>query len=319
MAGEAIGLLLTVAVLVPGCPVPCEDATPPQTAADLVPGLDELPLDDPTDAPPGLIDGPPVAGLGVGDLAPFELLLDQALPGPGPSPSSLSTGTTWRLADGHGRAADPLQLEHGAADEPGDAPTVDGHPIPALARQPQARPHAVDQAPGVHAAEQASLPPATAAGLLVALAAIGLYHRLTKRELLTHDSRRRILELLEEQPGRGTPEIAEALGCCYRTARHHLGKLAAFDLVTGQRLGHRTVWSLPSDAKQARQRLDGHASAILETLTEEPGLHLSRLARELSLSKATVKHHLDRLVERGLVEDERIGPLRCFRTVEDGS
>lgn len=321
MAGEAIGVLLTLAVLAPGCPAPCLDAGPVGAPDQLAPELDELPLDPGVETLEPTLD--PIQDEVVDqarpltELPPLDRLLDRALPGtPGPrleAPvaeawlgDTATTDTLVPRAIGH-RAEDP--------EAPGDGSRP--HAIPAPTRTTRAQPHAVSAQPGVHGAEQASLPPATAAGLLVALAAIGLYHRLTKKRLLAHEGRQRILELLRDDPGIGTTEIAEALGCCYRTARHHLDKLAAFDMVTCQRLGHRTVWSLPTDTGQARTRLTGHAAAILETLDDQPGLHLSGLARELAVSKATVKHHLDRLVERGLVEDERIGPLRCFRVVEE--
>lgn len=316
MAGEAIGLLLTLAVLAPGCPAPCMDEAPDLQRPLLETDLKELPVSPAVEVEiPG--PGPGIAPPDLQDLASLELLLGQRLPDPSPVP--LEPGPVERQPIGElGPEPGPAARASGSPRAPALETADLSHPVPATSQGPQAQPHPVTDEPGLHAAEHAALPPATAAGLLVALAAIGLYHRLTKKRLLAHPGRQRILELLAEEPGMGTPQIAEALGCCYRTARHHLDKLAAFDMVTCQKMGHRTVWSLPRDTGRARQRATGRGADILEALAQEPGLHLSGLARRLSISKATAKHNLERLIERGLVEDERLGPLRCFRLTEDG-
>lgn len=318
MAGEAIGLLLTLAILGPGCHGPCLDHDPVDVQDPVTTDLEELPGEltpPPTD---DLVGTGPLAPTDLRDLLHFGRLLDAHLPGATPGRLAPATAQAWMV---HGSTPDRLDAQAPLEPAPSEGPSTalgPTHPIPPATTGPTVTPHAVTERPGIHGVEEAAGPSATAAGLLAALAAIGLYHRLTKKRLLAHEGRQRILEMLADQPGMGTPEVAKALGCCYRTARHHLDKLAAFDMVVCQRLGSRTVWSLPTAAGRARAQLSDHAARLLDALRQEPGLHLSGLARKLSISKATAKHHLDKLVERGLVEDSRIGPLRCFSVTEDG-
>lgn len=153
---------------------------------------------------------------------------------------------------------------------------------------------------------------------LASLAAIGLYHRLTKRTLLEHETRRRVLDLLDEAGTLSTAQLAERLGVSYRTARHHASKLEAFGLVSCVNDRGPERWALPGHVSQTPAPLDPARGRILRLVAREAGIHLSEVARRLDIAKATAKHRLDALHERGLVQDETTGPLRRFFVTNRG-
>lgn len=63
----------------------------------------------------------------------------------------------------------------------------------------------------------------------------------------------------------------------------------------------------PSDAL-----LTGVRRRLLDMLDASPGLHLRELERRLGVPQATLRHHLERLRTRGLVEAYRDGRLLRF-------
>lgn len=297
----------------------------PFGSGPLAPPPDAIEL-DPVGARP---EAPPAASL----EAPAPPTLPLALDPLRVSSISLATLLAAELPGGHGFGPPPTQKEQagggtvagpaGGSPEPSSAPTR--HPDGPDRVGPSARPAA---APGphlvlgtarIHGQPVSQDPgPAAALGALAGLVAIGLHHRLTKEKVLEHPARREILALLEQRPGVGTAEVARHLEVCYRTARHHLAKLARFDLVAQAETDGGPRWCLPSDVGRLREPLAPREARLLALITEEEGLHLSELARRLQLAKATAKHTLDGLTERGWITDERIGPLRRFFPTEAG-
>jgi DNA-binding transcriptional ArsR family regulator len=292
-----------------GCPAPADtltDATPdPASALG-----DASPVADQT-----LADLDPDVDAGLDPLGLVEELTATRLPEGQPAPPSPDGGREPRAPSpsGSGQAsASPSSPEpaptpgdgHLAREDPGPRAQGDGgHAGPAW-------PEAQGEAVGPRGAD-------LVASLLVGLAAVGLYHKLSKDRALEHEARQRILAFLAEQPGAGTTDVADDLDVAYRTARHHLEVLARFDLVTSAKRRGRWRWARPEDADEVDEgSVPEVQRELLAELEDEPGLHLSELARRLGAAKATVKHHLDLLDERGEVRDERVGPLRRFFPVD---
>lgn len=304
----ALSLLAVTGACVPTCspaPAALPEIGPAQdaieaTATDVRQQVDEAgpELGEPLPADPlAVLDALAAAHLPTGD--------EQPLPMPSPSTS------------------EPAIDDPNAASRPSDEAPAPGvperhidreDPSPKAQGEAQHAPPAWPSAQGERVSAGAS---PMVASLLLGLAAVGLYHKLSKDGALEHPARRRILSLLAEEPGLGTTDVADELGVAYRTARHHLEVLARFDLVVCARHRERWRWARPEDAARLDEaQLPALQQRLLALLEEEPGLHLSELARRLDAAKATVKHHLDRLDEREAVEDERVGPLRRFFPVE---
>lgn len=314
MLGGALAIVLALAA-------PTLGACPPAVCAD-VPALVEA-GPGPLEIEP-LEDSPPVPDAAVPDSLPapierpraIDRLVEIHLPGP--------ESSAFPVDDGEGSAS-PRSTDGGPSSTPEPAvptghPTTERDQPTALEARPSGEDHAAHPA-GVHATGQGFSEEARRAhaiGLAIGLLAIGLYHRLTKDEALEHPSRRRILSILDDDPGLGTNEVADRLDVSYRTARHHLEKLAGFGLVTMVDEDERTRWCLPADADGLAEPMTDAQASVLELVGREEGLHLSEIARRLEMAKATAKFQLDKLADQGLVEDEQVGPLRRFAPTDAG-
>lgn len=314
MLGGALAIVLALAAPTLGAcpPAVCADAPAP---VEVGPGPLEIePLEG----------SPPVPGSAVPDPLPAAIdrphaihrLVEAHLPGPA-SPAV--------AVDEPPLPTSPPAAEGGPSSTPEPAvptghPTTERDQPTALEARPSGEDHAAHPA-GVHATGQGFSEEARRAhaiGLAIGLLAIGLYHRLTKDEALEHPSRRRILSILDDDPGLGTNEVADRLDVSYRTARHHLEKLAGFGLVTMVDEDERTRWCLPADADGLAEPMTDAQASVLELVGREEGLHLSEIARRLEMAKATAKFQLDKLADQGLVEDEQVGPLRRFAPTDAG-
>jgi DNA-binding transcriptional ArsR family regulator len=306
-----LSLLATTGACVPCAPADADVPEIPQP--DLAPDDTDAVTDEVAAA--DVPDAGPAPSLPSDPLAVVDELTDTRLPAA--SRSALSVAASPAPAATPGAAASTGDERD---EEPGP-PEPDTH-VP-HAREPTTDGASADARPAwPHADGEgvAERPALLASSLLVGLAAVGLYHKLSKDRALEHEARRRILELLDAEPDLGTTDVADELDVAYRTARHHLEVLERFDLVARVKRRGRWRWARPEDAEALDEaEVPAVQRELLALLEEEPGLHLSELARRLDGAKATVKHHLDRLAERGAVRDERVGPLRRFYPAESGS
>lgn len=123
------------------------------------------------------------------------------------------------------------------------------------------------------------------------------------------------MELLDERPGLNKSQIARGLGVELNTARHHLGRLEAVDLVETRDSPRRgeVVCFLPSDIElweePATHVLFGGSrvreAAVL--IVERPGIIADEIGEAMGLTSGGVHHHLDTLLEHGLVERFKLG------------
>lgn len=261
----------------------------------------------------------PVVEIHVSDLA---LHIGAAQDGVGPRTYLLLPGSDILL---------PLTARHSAA-PPGGIPQVASEPralppigatLPAAApapakRAPAPEPTAVDPAP-VHAqaarsaapeprwAERAALAGAACAILLTPLA---LYHRLRGSNVLGHDSRAKLLDLLRSRPGISPADAARELGVDPSTALYHLRRLVkeGFATTHGERRGAR-YFAAGTVAAEDRLRVvvERESAGLLDEIRTTPGESKTALAQRLAIARATLHWHLGRLERAGLVRCERAG------------
>lgn len=302
-----LATLATLGGCTTACPTTTPDEVPELPQPDLVPNT-SAPLEAAGEPAPVELDDP---------TAIVDRLASVTLPGPGDAlapPGGAAESGSSPLED-----PTPTPTRDGSeASSPGGS-SLDRH-VPGTAHsQPTARGEAVHAAQTTARAQGQPTPGSAAAwtaSLLASLAAVGLYHKLSKDRALDHPARQRILALLEDDPGLTASQLADELDVCYRTARHHLEVLARFDLVAEAEHRGKRLWARPSDADGLAPDVPEPQRRVLDLLADEPGLHLSEIARRLDLAKATVKHHLDRLTEEGRIEEENVGPLRRFELAE---
>lgn len=162
--------------------------------------------------------------------------------------------------------------------------------------------------------------PATAGTVL---AAVVLFHRLERDELLDNEIRARILDAVEEDPGGTATEYARTARVDRTTARYHLRMLERFDYVLSDRLRGRTRYfenhgRWDAFARRAIAHLRDRATRrLVAAVLEDPGCSCRELAEPAGLSESAVYRKVHRLDEIGLVEADgrpkRVRPPREAR------
>lgn len=155
---------------------------------------------------------------------------------------------------------------------------------------------------------------AAGAGLLglLALAAFALYSRLRGEEVLAHETREQIRELVADDPGIHGKEIARRVDANERTVEHHVDVLVREDVLTELERGGYNHYFVkgehPPRRMQALASLQrGQAETVYETVRRSPGVDLTSLAEAADISKPYASKLVDQLVDVGLVDRVREG------------
>lgn len=149
---------------------------------------------------------------------------------------------------------------------------------------------------------------AVAALVTAGLAAVALYRRLSKDDILEHELRRRILDVVSDEPGVNASGLADRLDVCITTVLYHARVLAEADhLVVKRQGGEVRLVDPEAGCPATRETLCAlrkpSKRAVIEALIDEPDATITSLADRLGRANSTVKKHVDDLVERGVVED----------------
>lgn len=147
---------------------------------------------------------------------------------------------------------------------------------------------------------------------LLALAVFALYSRLRGEEVLAHETREQIREVVAEDPGIHGKEIARRVDANGRTAEHHVDVLVREDVLTELERGGYNHYFVkgqhPPKRMQALASLQrGQAETVYETVRRSPGVDLTSLAEAAGISKPYASKLVDQLVDVGLVDRVREG------------
>ena len=155
-------------------------------------------------------------------------------------------------------------------------------------------------------------------GRLAAMALAALYSRLRPSQLLDHERRDRVVQLVRERPGIGPSEIAAALGTGWGVTTYHLDRLERAGLVTSQRVGQHRCYFLPGAVPRDAQgsvglfRVDT-TRRVAQLVRERPGIAQRDLAATLGLSASATSKQVSRLEAAALVRRESDGDgLRLY-------
>jgi predicted transcriptional regulator len=142
------------------------------------------------------------------------------------------------------------------------------------------------------------------------LAFAALYTRLSRSDVTGHPRRAALLDAIRTTPGIGTAELGRTLDLSPGTLGYHLRTLEKAGLVKSLLAGRDRLWfeaGAKAPAPGELSLLDPSRRAIHETVTREPGLSQTDLARRLDMALPTVHHHVKALAETGAVDVRRDG------------
>lgn len=142
-----------------------------------------------------------------------------------------------------------------------------------------------------------------------------LYSRLTDDELLDHDERAAIYEMLQAEPGLSVTEVMDRRGTGWGQTVYHLERLAEAGFLDEEDRGrYRRFYpagTAPEDREAVGLLRETTPRRIVEHLTKAPGSIQGEVASALGLAPSTVSKHLKRLDDAGLVHRREEG--RCVR------
>lgn len=221
------------------------------------------------------------------------------------------------LEDPHRAATSPTASPPGPDSSDGKAsrvPPGPADPDPSGATGPAGAPFAAARPPS----GASRLPVATAAvaglvGATVLAAAVPLFRRVERGDVLENGVRRRTFEAVVEEPGRTSKAYADRVGVDRTTARYHLRILREHGLVVASRLCGRLRWfenhgRFGRFAMRALVLLRNEVNrGVLEVVRADPGVHIAEVARRLDVSKSAVCRKVGALADAGLVHVRRKG------------
>jgi DNA-binding MarR family transcriptional regulator len=142
---------------------------------------------------------------------------------------------------------------------------------------------------------------------------LGLFSRIEKDELLEHERRARIFELIKQNPGIHLSEIARELEYAWGTTLHHLRKLRADRLILFKDVGHHKSFfvngsGLSEIQMQAMSLVkNGTLAQLAQYLETHPRVSLKELSDALNISPPLAAFHVRKLEKAGFVQKVRDG------------
>nr|MDO8114837.1 winged helix-turn-helix transcriptional regulator [Candidatus Sigynarchaeota archaeon] len=141
-------------------------------------------------------------------------------------------------------------------------------------------------------------------------------HRMSFEKAVNHPVRTRILDLILNQPGIHLNELMRQLGLDSGALTWHLQILIDFQLVKMEKVGQYNSYfprlpiknTLPFYLDATKLMKNETGLQLLRTINEEGPKYQAELATILSVEKKTIRYHVKKLVDDGLIEiDEKDG------------
>lgn len=124
--------------------------------------------------------------------------------------------------------------------------------------------------------------------------------------LPVNPTQRRLVALLEQQPGRSLQEIADHLFVTRTAIVYHVRKLERLGLIFSLQQGNRRLHFPKSISGTVQRTMLGvfrlrNARHVVEALREDPTISWRSMARKLNLAPHTVRWHISRMEDEGLL------------------
>lgn len=151
---------------------------------------------------------------------------------------------------------------------------------------------------------------------------VGLFSRIEKDELLVHERRARIFELIKHNPGIHLSGIARDLEYAWGTTLHHLRKLRADRLILFKDIGHHKSFFINGSGLSEKQMeamsliKNGTLAKLAHYLEAHPRTSLKEMSEALRISPPLAAFHIRKLEKAGLVQKAREGKTVRLSTTQ---
>jgi predicted transcriptional regulator len=144
-------------------------------------------------------------------------------------------------------------------------------------------------------------------GIVLLLVIIFVYTKMRRDRLLDHDTRNRIYEYINRNPGTHYRAVMNDLGLHMGTLTHHVNMLEQQRYIKSYQDGmYRRFY--PIDTKiETGLILSDIQKKILRTIQGNPGISQTGIAKNLGQTRKIVHYHIKLLADAGFVHVETVG------------
>jgi DNA-binding MarR family transcriptional regulator len=147
--------------------------------------------------------------------------------------------------------------------------------------------------------------------------ALGLYSRIRGDDLLEHETRRAMHDLLVASPGSNIQDLKSRLAIAWGTAVYHLERLERAQVVVSHRVGnHRRYYVSGSGAARARASWgvlhNETARRLAMAVMANPGATQQDLCSQIGVRHPVASKHLKRLEHHALIRTETAHRYRLY-------
>jgi DNA-binding MarR family transcriptional regulator len=142
--------------------------------------------------------------------------------------------------------------------------------------------------------------------IIVFLIIFGIYSKIKRDKLMDHETRKRIVEFIRENPGAYYTQIIGDLDLPHGVLTHHINMLESQEVIFSKQ-----------DRQYRRFYIDGMygsgplilgtQKAVLDEIRRHPGWSQSRIARKLDISRMVVSYHVNELERMSMISVSRDG------------
>jgi len=114
------------------------------------------------------------------------------------------------------------------------------------------------------------------------------------------ETQRKIRDLIAKNPGLFAVKIANLLNISISEMNRHLIEMEKNNIITGVKgAGYKQYYLKPNDPSISTDNVQNTKQKIYDLIVEHPGLHLSKIAKFLKMSKPLAEYHLIRMEKNG--------------------
>lgn len=132
--------------------------------------------------------------------------------------------------------------------------------------------------------------------------------------MLEQDVRKKLSEIINEKPGINYTQLMEKLQLSNGVLVHHLNILEREEIIKSKRDGlYRRFYPIGFKPVKKLEDLTSIQKSIWKKIKENPGVHQSKIAQMLGVSRQVVNYHLNILLNAGFIQVKKTGKtLFCY-------
>ncbi len=133
------------------------------------------------------------------------------------------------------------------------------------------------------------------------------YRRITNHNVLDHETRQKIFEIIQQNPGISLSRLAELSHLNESTLRYHISRIAKEKCITAFDKGrsHHFFENHHRYSYEEQEYLvnysSGQSGKIMNIIHDKPGITRREIAEKLGLASPTVTRTVQRLADEGLI------------------